>query len=274
MVSGKRPEDIAILDSQGFDTWQGKPWMEAGDLIVMYRTAPYSDISYVLVAAGKARKVKGWDHDYKIKIAGGYRLSRTIKYSELRDDPLLEHWNFVKTAHGATQQKEDLEAKDIWRLLSRRIEERSPGISSYFGPVWAGIGKRKYVFLSYSSPNARQAEKIRNELMQRRIDVWFDKLELHAGDDWKKKINKAIAEASAFVVCISKKWKERLDHFAQEELETALRITKRKKKFILPILIEDCDIPENLKSPHAMRVFGNHKRVALNDLVAELQKAR
>lgn len=50
MVDGRNTADLASLDAHGFDTWRGHRSTRAGDLIVMYRTAPFSDIGYVFKA--------------------------------------------------------------------------------------------------------------------------------------------------------------------------------------------------------------------------------
>src|SRR5215467_2928215 len=87
MVDGKNSEDLAILDSQGFDRWQGNPETRAGDLIVMYRSAPFSDIAYVFVAGSNAWRTpitRQWPWTHAVEIADGFRLQRAIKLNELK----------------------------------------------------------------------------------------------------------------------------------------------------------------------------------------------
>jgi len=92
MVDGRNSDDLAILDSRGFDRWRGNPGTRAGDLIVMYRSAPFSDIAYVFVAASNAWATpgeKGWPWKYAVEIADGFRLQRVIKLDELKRNPAL-----------------------------------------------------------------------------------------------------------------------------------------------------------------------------------------
>jgi hypothetical protein len=273
MVDGKNTKDLAKLDSDGSDVWKGNRLIKAGDLIVMYRTAPFSDFAYVFVARNKARKVKKWYWPYQVKISGGYRLSRTVKHRELRRHPVLKHWDFAKNARGFTQRLTDLEATGVWTDLSRLLVASSPGIDRHFGSQWTG-GKRRPVFLSYSSDDKRRAEEICVALKLEGLDVWLDQLELHSATDWDEHINSAIASARAFVVCISKTWKSKRHRYAQREFKTALRVAERRERFLHPILIENCEMPDELKSRHAKRVFGREKQRNLEQLALELSASR
>lgn len=274
MVSGKVIKDLVTLDSQGFDVWKGNREMRAGDLIVMYRTAPFKDIAYVLVARSDGRKVEKWYWPWQVEIAGGYRLSRTVKREALDDDPVLKRWDFTRNSRGFTQRLTDLEAAGVWPALSRLIEAHSPGISDHFGPQWTGTGERQAVFLSYSIPDKRRVEEIFFALTSQGIDVWLDRLELQSADDWDKRIHSAIASGRGFVVCISKVWKRRRRRYAQRELEVALEIAKQRPDFIFPVLLENCEIPRELRPYHAARVFGRERQPNLNRLVQDLRKSR
>src|SRR4051794_9164046 len=79
MVDGRNNEDLAILDAEGFDTWRGNPETKAGDLVLMYRTAPYSDIAYIFVALSDARKMtpsRYWSWNNAVDLGDGFRLRR------------------------------------------------------------------------------------------------------------------------------------------------------------------------------------------------------
>jgi hypothetical protein len=292
MVDASVVQDLVTLDSQGFDLWKGNREMRAGDLIVMYRTAPFSDIAWVLVARSDGRKVKtkvkttgkgkvkskvrkGWKWPWQVEIAGGYRLTRTVKRQALCDDRVLaKRWDFTKSALGYTQRLTDLEAEGVWPALSRLIEAHSPGIAKHFGRRWTGAGRRRPVFLSYASPDKRRVEEIFDALTQEGIDVWLDQVDLQTAEDWGSRIDSAITSGRGFVVCISERWKRRRQRYARRELEVALEIAKRRRNFIFPILLEDCELPKELKPYHAARLFGRQKQSSLKRLVQDLGKIR
>ena len=280
MVVAGEIKDLIRLDSEGFDVWKGHREMRAGDLIVMYRTAPFSDIAWVFVARSDGRRVKkkvrkGWEWPWQVDIAGGYRLARTVKRQALCDDRVLgKRWDFTKSALGYTQRLTDLEEEKVWPALSRLIEKHSPGIAKHFGRRWTGTGKRRAVFLSYASPDKRRAEEIFDALTKAGVDVWLDQIDLQTAEDWAGRIDKAISSGRGFVVCISERWKRRHQRYARRELEVALEIAKQRPNFIFPVLLENCKMPDELKSYHAARLFGRQKQSNLKRLVQDLHESR
>jgi hypothetical protein len=271
VVDGTNVEDLALLDSQGFDTWRANPNTKAGDLILMYRTKPFSDIAYVFVARSDARKVNNWYWKDAIDIADGYRLPRVITLEELRSTKSLKHWTFLKNQQGVMQHSEDLQAKGAWSSLRRLIEERAPLIKRHFRQVWSGTGKRKHVFLSYASQDKRHADDIYLALSRRGIDVWLDRLELRPAVDWDQTIGTALRSSRAFVVCLSKTWIRRRG-YVKAELEAAFEIAlRRKKRFIFPVEVSKCSLPSELRKFQAVRAHGRNRNEGLKSLGTDLR---
>ena len=124
MVDGRNQQDIAILD-QGFDRWRGNPNTEVGDLVLMYRTAPYSDIAFLFVAKSKAYETvpnRSFPWKHAIELGDGFRLRRVVKLNELKKDSSLEHWKFLRNQRGATSRKDDLRKQGVWRGLRNLLE--------------------------------------------------------------------------------------------------------------------------------------------------------
>src|ERR1700754_2995075 len=84
MADGRQLGDLARLDSAGFDTWKGNPQTRSGDLILMYRTAPYKDLVYVFLAVSDSRPVEDWYWKDAVDIGDGYRLPQAITRAELK----------------------------------------------------------------------------------------------------------------------------------------------------------------------------------------------
>jgi hypothetical protein len=58
------------------------------------------------------------------------------------------------------------------------------------------------LFLSYPSERLSQAREIYNFMIGHGLDVWFDKENLIAGQNWEREINKAQCDADMIVqVC-------------------------------------------------------------------------
>src|ERR1039458_2108072 len=104
------------------------------------------------------------------------------------------------------------------------------------------------VFLSHAGEDKeRFVIPFATALRERGIDVWLDKWEILPGDSLVDKIfEEGLKEAEAVIVVLSaasvnKPW-------VREELNAAIvrRITKRTK--LIPVVIDQCEIPESLRS--------------------------
>ena len=97
-------------------------------------------------------------------------------------------------------------------------------------------------FLSHNSKNKPLARRIGNILIDRNIDVWFDAWEIKAGESLTGKIGEGIMNSDIFIILLSpdsvnSKW-------VQEELKIGLHRRINEDNFkVIPILVEDCNIP-------------------------------
>jgi hypothetical protein len=253
MVDGRNSDDLAILDSQGFDTWRGNPNTKAGDLILMYRSAPFSDIAYVFVAGSNAWRTvvtRQWPWRYAVEISDGFRLPRVIKLQHLKDDPALSHWTFLRHQRGAVARRADLIEQGVWPGLKRLLEEYAPALPEHFRGAWTGRGRRQSVFLSYASDDKRKAQNLYYALARNGLDVWLDRHELQPAKDWDQEIQRAIKSCKAFIVCISKAWLERDEQsYAKKEFSLAMAEVDRRpnQQYLFPLLIENVRVPDALR---------------------------
>jgi len=98
------------------------------------------------------------------------------------------------------------------------------------------------IFLSHSSNDKKFVEQLAEDLSNNGCRVWFDKWEIKIGDNIIDKINNGISESDYLALIISKssikspwvniEWTPMFIHAIEE-----------KKAKILPILIDDCEIP-------------------------------
>jgi TIR domain len=104
------------------------------------------------------------------------------------------------------------------------------------------------VFISHASEDKKRfvldfATKLRNS----GIDAWLDKWEMLPGDSLVDKIfEEGIKNADVMIIVlsknsVSKKW-------VQEELNAGIVKKIEKNAKIIPVIIDDCNIPESLKS--------------------------
>jgi len=104
------------------------------------------------------------------------------------------------------------------------------------------------VFVSHASEDKdRFVLQFAERLRQKGIDAWLDKWEMLPGDSLVDKIfEEGIKEAKAVIVVLSKFSVEK--PWVREELNAAFvkRINNGSK--LIPIVIDDCEVPETLKS--------------------------
>lgn len=102
------------------------------------------------------------------------------------------------------------------------------------------------VFISYSHSDSDFAERLATQLVRHRTNVWLDKWEMRVGDSLLNRIQDAITDSSALLVILSPNSVK--SEWCNKELNAGLiRELDEKRVIVLPLLIEDCEIPLFLK---------------------------
>lgn len=103
----------------------------------------------------------------------------------------------------------------------------------------SSLGK---IFISHASADKAFVDKLVADLSVKSIPVWYDKLDLRIGDSVPGSINAGLTESKYFAIVLSRA--SIASRWVREELNAALmKQVAQSGTFILPILIEDCDIP-------------------------------
>ena len=98
------------------------------------------------------------------------------------------------------------------------------------------------IFISYSHADADFVARLGIGLVQNNVHVLVDKWELNVGDSILNWVQKSIQESGALLVVLSKT--SVASAWCNKELNAGLmRELDEKRVLVLPILIEDCDIP-------------------------------
>ncbi len=102
------------------------------------------------------------------------------------------------------------------------------------------------VFISYSSKDKDFVDKLAIRLVKDRMKVWVDRWEINVGDSLINKIQEALTESSFLLVVLSKNSVQ--SEWCKKELNSGLiREIESKRVLILPVVIDDCNIPVFLK---------------------------
>jgi hypothetical protein len=98
------------------------------------------------------------------------------------------------------------------------------------------------IFISYSHENKKFVDQLAMQLVHRNVNVWLDRWELSIGDSIVDKIQEAVDGASALLVILSKA--SIASEWCKKELSSGfLRELEEKRVVVMPVLLEDCEIP-------------------------------
>ncbi len=120
-------------------------------------------------------------------------------------------------------------------------------------------------FISYSHGDRRYAEQLTSALSERGIRVWIDTLEIRPGDSLVTKIfEEGLRDCQLFLVLLSKSSVR--SEWVRHELDIALINRLKHVTRVIPLLVEQCDIPVALRSLRWLDLSDGMDRVA--DLIA------
>lgn len=98
------------------------------------------------------------------------------------------------------------------------------------------------IFISYSHQDKEFVDTLAGKLVRERKTVWVDRWELRPGDSLIQRIQDAVGEADGLVVVLSKA--SVASEWCRKELSVALtRELAEKRVLVIPVLLEDCEVP-------------------------------
>ena len=102
-------------------------------------------------------------------------------------------------------------------------------------------------FVSYSSSDRSAAERLANALRERGLDVWIDSLQILPGDSLVQKIfEEGLKDCWVFIVLLSPR--SVMSEWVKHELDVALINRLKKITRVIPVIVDDCDVPVALRS--------------------------
>jgi len=129
--------------------------------------------------------------------------------------------------------------------------------------------------------HASQDKPIVRELYQRLnqedwIDPWLDVERLLPGQDWNLEIEKAVESSDAVIVFVSSTSVAK-EGYVQKELRQVLNIALEKLEgaiFVLPVRLDDCGLPRQLKDKQFLDYFPVSNRAAAYEKLKASLKIR
>ncbi len=97
------------------------------------------------------------------------------------------------------------------------------------------------VFISYSRENQKEVIKLVDYLRGQGLTVWMDESDIHGATLWTKEIVEAIRACSLFILAISR------HSTGSKNVVKELALASEREKIILPIYLEQCEIPGTME---------------------------
>ena len=97
------------------------------------------------------------------------------------------------------------------------------------------------VFISYSRENQQQVVRLVEYLREKGLAVWMDETDIHGATMWTEEIVEAIHKCNLFILAISQ------HSTGSKNVVKELALASEREKIILPIYLEQCDIPKNME---------------------------
>ena len=178
-----------------------------------------------------------------IRLARPERLrqtrSRTVFVVDTgaREDRALV--DFLKAFRTRTEVIERPDPIEFVHELHRRWNSRqAPAVAV----AAATRPEPKAIFISYASEDAETARAVATALQQAKLDVWLDRDQLMAGDDFERRIEENIGRSGLFLPILSQRSAIRGPRFFRLEWKHALRradLLGPSIKSIFPVVIDD-----------------------------------
>lgn len=112
-------------------------------------------------------------------------------------------------------------------------------------------------FLCHAHSDREVVRALWSRLKKDGVDAWLDRENLEPGQNWEREIRKAILGSDVVIACLSNGFNLQKG-FRHEELKIALEkanLIMNDGVFIIPVRLEECDMPKSLGHLHRVDLF-------------------
>jgi hypothetical protein len=121
----------------------------------------------------------------------------------------------------------------------------------------AELLEKPSIFISYVRENEVPARQLHEKLRENNLDAYIDRVFMEPGDEWMTKIKRLISELDYFILVLSNDLLKRRQSVVFHELKLAQErqsCLRPGLKFIIPIKIDDCELPQDLHDLHVSAI--------------------
>ncbi|MBD3338203.1 MAG: TIR domain-containing protein, partial [Candidatus Lokiarchaeota archaeon] len=113
------------------------------------------------------------------------------------------------------------------------------------------------IFISYAHEDKEIVKNIYNQLKNAGCDPWMDDEDLLPGENWKAEIYKVMRTLDFVLVCLSQNSIPKIGE-VQAEWKELTKISAKypdRSVFIIPILLDNSEIPERFEELHSVHIY-------------------
>lgn len=114
-----------------------------------------------------------------------------------------------------------------------------------------------HAFLCHSSGDKPAVRNLYERLIAEGVEPWLDEEKILPGQDWNLEITKAVRATDSVIVCLSRGSISKVG-YVQKELKRILDVADEQpegKIFVIPVKLEECELPERLRQVQAVNLF-------------------
>jgi hypothetical protein len=114
-------------------------------------------------------------------------------------------------------------------------------------------------FLCHASGDKPAVRTLYRRLRGDGIEPWLDEENLLPGQDWQAEIPRAVRSSDVVIICLSRRSTTKAG-YVQKEIRYALDVADEQPEgtiFLIPLRLEDCDVPERLRRWQWVNLFAD-----------------
>ena len=116
------------------------------------------------------------------------------------------------------------------------------------------MASQNFIFISYARTDEAFAVKLARDLRDKGVKVWIDQFDIYPGDKWDSEVQKALRSCGSIMVILSP------TSVASDNVQNEVAYAIKKKKTVIPVLYEECDIPFNIVRLHYVDFTKDYER--------------
>lgn len=130
------------------------------------------------------------------------------------------------------------------------------------------------IFISHSRRDANAAQSLAKLCTETGAEIWLDRWEIHQGENWRERLDEAIRRANIFLVLVSSAAQSDRPWQSREWTAICERKWIRPDIRIIPIRLDESEVPAFLSGLEALDGTNNAKLARCVDHIADYPAVR